>query len=162
MWTILIGTDGKYKEMNVHDHIERMVKKYNYAKIPTHVAERMHELYLETLPPQLSLTGDKEFIIRSIENTPIAIGYERIVIGDYGAFIEINKEDCFKVNICCKLGQEFRYRDQKYKNKVKYYWYTTKDTSDVKIYFQQRTVTYADYKPDMIYISPFEILLGGS
>ena len=35
-------------------------------------------------------------------------------------------------------GQEYRYRGPNFVNSVKYFWYTAKDSSDVKIYFQQK------------------------
>jgi len=31
----------------------------------------------------------------------------------------------------------------------------------MKVYYQKITVSYADYKPEMYYISPYEILLEG-
>jgi len=62
-------------------------------------------------------------------------------------------------NICVQKGQEYRINDDNYKNNVKYHWLTCKDNSNIKIYFQQKPVNYADYKPFMYYISPFEIYL---
>lgn len=53
-------------------------------------------------------------------------------------------------------GQEYRFTE-KYKNNVKYMWLTTKDSSACKLYDQQRTVTYADYKAGYFYVSPFEV-----
>lgn len=44
-----------------------------------------------------------------------------------------------------------------YSERVKYQWFTARDRSDCKLYFQQKGVTYADYKPNKWYISPFEI-----
>jgi hypothetical protein len=88
----------------------------------------------------------------------IAYKYNRIVIGHYGAFIEIEKDDIYRDNVKCEPGQEYRIRDRRYRDKVKYQWYTAKDNSHCKLYKQTRQVAYADYQEDMWYISPFEVL----
>ena len=85
----------------------------------------------------------------------VSNGYNRIVIGDYGAYIEISPELMIKDNICLKPGQEYRLTER-YKN-VKYYWYCLKEDLNFKIYYQRHTVAYADYLPKMCYISPDNI-----
>lgn len=90
----------------------------------------------------------------------ISNSYDRIVIGDYGAFIEIDKKDMIKENIKIKEGEEYRIYDTRYSNNVKYFWYTTKDNSNIKIYYQRRKVNYADYKIDKYYVSVHEVLGG--
>ena len=52
-------------------------------------------------------------------------------------------------------GEEYRV-DQYWRKKVKYIWYTI-PTADIKIYWQLRTVSYADYKVKKFYVSPYEI-----
>ena len=42
-------------------------------------------------------------------------------------------------------------------NKVKYLWLTIKDNSCIKIYYQKKSVDYADYKPGMLYVSVHEV-----
>lgn len=54
-------------------------------------------------------------------------------------------------NLTIKKGQEYRAYDTQYKDSVKYLWLTAKDKSDIKIYGQRKPVTYADYKPGMLY-----------
>jgi hypothetical protein len=88
----------------------------------------------------------------------IAYKYNRIVIGHYGAFIEIEDDDIYDKNVKCEPGQEYRIRDRRYRDKVKYQWYTAKDHSHCKLYKQKRQVAYADYQENMWYISPFEVL----
>ena len=79
------------------------------------------------------------------------------MIGDYGAFLEITGEQVNRDVIRVQPGQEYRLREPRYAEHIKYIWMTVPDGSDIKIYWQQRTVEYADYKPGMYYISPFEI-----
>ena len=109
---------------------------------------------------QLNINGDVNFKIYSLDGTLISNGYNRIVIGDYGAFIEFDKFQVIKSNLKVKEGQEYRFNNPKYSENVKYYWLTPKDDSGMKVYLQKKTVTYADYLPEMYYVSPYEILLG--
>lgn len=87
-------------------------------------------------------------------------GYTRVVIGDFGAYVEISTEQIVKENLIVKAGQEFRIGDPKYKDSVKYNWLTVEGDEDVKVYYQKRTVAYADYKVGMIYIDPRELIIG--
>lgn len=141
-------------------HILHLVEKYNYRKLPKKISESSQMMYLEALPEWLVLDGDPDHSLFTKKGTPIAEGYERVVIGDYGAYVEVRKDKMHRASICVKKGEEYRYKDPHYAQSVKYYHYTTKDDSDVKIYFQQRVVTYADYKPDFFYISVYEVCSG--
>ncbi len=149
----LLNTKQKY----LIDHIDRLAVKYRYRTLPKKLAPQMLELYEKHLPDWCEMDGD-DVTLMTTEGTVIANGFNRVVIGHYGPFIEFYRSQAQKENICCKKGQEYRFRDDKYRHSVKYFWYTAKDGSDVKIYFQQKGVTYADYKPDLFYVSPFEVL----
>ena len=131
--------------------------KYNYKKLPAIIADKAHKEYLRSIPKDLNLTGSN-INIYSKNMTLISNGYDRIVIGDYGAFIEIDESKIIKDNLCIKTGQEYRLIDEKYKNNVKYIWLTINDDSDVKIYLQKKKVSYADYKPNKYYVSIFETI----
>ena len=133
--------------------------KYKYRKLKSYLSEEVRKKYLDSLPPQLNINGDINFKIHSLNGTLISNGYNCIVIGDYGAFIEFDKNQVIRESLQVKSGQEYRINNPKYSEHVKYYWLTPKDDSDMKVYFQKRTVTYADYEVDMFYVSPYEILL---
>jgi hypothetical protein len=138
---------------------DELAEKYKYKKLPKELSKKVRKEYLKLLPTILKIDGDLDFKIYSKEGTLISNGYNRIVIGDYGAFIEFNKEQIVKENIIIKKGEEYRINDEKYSDKIKYFWLTAIDDSDIKIYYQQKTVSYADYIPNVFYVSPFEILL---
>lgn len=79
-----------------------------------------------------------------------ANGYERIVYGKRGAYVELTKEQIkvslkshFKQEIPEKITTEHFY----------YYWLEPIDRSE-KIYWQCNLVNYADYKINFYYISP--------
>lgn len=108
--------------------------------------------------PGYEIVKEHKIPIVSRDGTMIAYKYNRIVIGHYGAFIEIDDSDIYDENICIKSGEQYRVFNKKYKDKVKYQWYTAKDSSNCKLYKQMRQVSYADYQAEMWYVSPFEVL----
>lgn len=146
---------------------DKLAERYKYKKQPDEIAECNMQQYIETIPIDFvskvipldigyQISG-KRMALYSKDGTLIAKGYDRIVIGHYGAFIEISPDDMVMDNIVVKRGQEYRINNPKYSERVKYQWFTARDRSDCKLYFQQKGVTYADYKPNKWYISPFEI-----
>lgn len=128
--------------------------KHKYKALPSSLSLTARSLYESKLPSWCALNGDSKALVTSC-GTIVANGYDRIVVGE-GAFIEIDKSQMVREALCCKKGQEYRFRDPAYSG-IKYYWYTAKDNSDVKIYYQQKTVDYADYLVGKFYISPHEL-----
>jgi hypothetical protein len=135
--------------------IDNLIYNYQYRKLPHKISEDVRQKYLKNIPSDFCITGNLNCNLYTKERTLISVGYNRIVVGDYGAYIEIDPSLIIETNIHIKQGQEYRYEKQY--NKVKYYWLTAKDNSDIKIYLQKRKVTYADYKPKMYYVSPYEV-----
>ena len=146
----------------------QLAEDYKYKPIPPLIAELNMQQYIENLPSEFRTEVNHIYIgyelkgqnipLFSKEGTQIAKRFDRIVIGHYGAFIEIAQKDMCMYNIICEKGQEYRITDPKYSENVKYQWYTTKDDSHCKLYLQQKTVEYADYIPHKWYISPYEVL----
>ena len=137
---------------------DRLANEYKYKKLPFDISEEARLSYLSEIPASLKLEGDINFKLYSNKGTLFSTGYNRIVVGDYGAFIEFDTSQILRENIKIKNGQEYRVNDDKYKRTVKYAWLTCKDDSDIKIYYQYRTVEYADYSPERFYVSHYEIL----
>lgn len=104
-----------------------------------HHREQAQKFGLDKSKPLLSRSGVK-----------ISIGYNRIVIGDYGAYIEIKPDQMVMENIISRFNSAAPNRP------VKYIWMTT-TARDAKIYHQQATVKYADYVPGMYYVAPDEV-----
>lgn len=140
---------------------EECIKKYHYKPLPPDVSAKQRKLYIKELPPQWNLQGNLDCHIYDLEYNPIATGYSRVVIGDYGAYAEIPLEKMILTDIIIKPGEEYRFQPN-YDN-IKYHWYCLSKNHDIKIYYQKNTVAYADYKPEMFYISPYELrLVGGN
>jgi hypothetical protein len=82
----------------------------------------------------------------------IANRYERIVIGKRGPYIEIPMTDMLLESLFLPDKERWRLHSP-----TAYYleFRTLKDK--VMVYYQKRTVTYADYSLDMFYISPKDL-----
>ena len=166
---------------------EELSKIYKYKPLPPLISMIQREEYFNNLPKEFLMDIEKingidffcnNFSLNNVKNitqnsfplysfvyknnkknkvNKIANGWNRIVIGDYGAFIEINDEDIIKENIIVCPGEEYRINDERYAQNIRYHWYIPKNSYPTKLYYQQKEVSYADYKPYKWYISPYEI-----
>jgi hypothetical protein len=139
----------------VNAFIERLVKEYRYKPLPPDKSKLARDWYLRLLPSDFWLQGNPSPLF-TLKGTQVANGYNRVVIGDYGAYIEF--ENALVDNMVIPKEQEYR-QTKRFINNVKYLWYTAKDTSNCKIYFQLRTVPYADYVIGRYYVSPYEVMI---
>ena len=136
---------------------EDLAKRYKYAPIEPNLLDGdVREKYLEALPDWCCLTGDNVPLC-TVAGTVICSAYEKIVVGDYGAYIQMAEEQMNLSVLRCKPGEEYRYQDERYAKNVKYLWLTPKDDSDCKVYLQKKTVEYANYEPKKFYISVYEV-----
>lgn len=135
-----------------------LAQKYKYKPLSKDLSQKYRQYFRENIPPVLSESGGIETLYTSF-HSPICDGYDRIVIGDYGAFIEFSSLPYMNYSI--KSGQEYRVFDERYSKNVKYIWLTIDDGSDIKIYKQKKPVSYADYKPGKFYVSVHEVIVGG-
>lgn len=104
----------------------------------------IRQWYIEQLPPWLNLSGGDTRLFNKV-GTPLANGYERIVVGDYGAYVEFTGR---------QLGSPL---DGWNGQGNKYLWLRTRDGEQTKIYKQLQTVRYADYVPGMYYVAPSDV-----
>jgi len=83
------------------------------------------------------------------------MGFVRLVIGKRGPYIEFNKEHLIPASLY--MPDECKWRIASTRKGYAYYleYRTRKDY--VKIYYQRRLVTYADYKIGKFYISPDDL-----
>ena len=131
----------------------KLAQKYGYRPLPADLAEKYHGWYIENMPAFLRLEGSNTALY-TMSGTKLCDSYDRVVVGDYGAFVEFSEPSS---EFVIQKGQEYRVYDERYSTKVKYVWLTAKDNSGIKIYRQNRTVTYADYKPNKYYVSVHEV-----
>ena len=134
----------------------KLAEKYGYEPLEAELSKKYRQFFRDNLPDFIDENGSTEPIY-TLNGTLICNGYDRVVIGDYGAFIEFNKTQANSDTYIVKPGEEYRINDKNYSKNVKYHWYTVNDGSDIKIYLQKKKVTYADYKTGRFYISPHEV-----
>lgn len=144
--------------MNTLEIEKQLAWTYDYKPLPPALSKKYRDMFLANIPDGLSISGAAQPLFTH-KGTPICFGYDRIVVGDYGAFIEFSEEQILN-EFVCKKGEEFRLTDKRYN--CKYIWLTLDDDSDIKIYHQLKTVKYADYKVGKYYISPHEVSTNGA
>lgn len=135
-----------------------LAKKYGYRPLPADLSQKYRQYFIENIPEFLHVEGS-ETQLMTMNGTPICHKYDRVVVGDYGAFIEFS-EDAVSSEFIIQPGQEYRVNDEKYRKNVKYIWLTINDGSNIKIYKQRRKVSYADYKAKKYYVSVHEVKIG--
>ncbi len=132
----------------MNNYIQKLVDEFSYKKLPKEKSKEVREFFYDNIPCRLF----EDYTLFDLDNHMIARGFERIVVGDYGAFIEIAPNEIIRTCLKIQDGQDFRL-DANFKGK--YIWLTSNGKN--KIYEQLRTVSYADYKVGYFYISPYEI-----
>ena len=135
---------------------EQLAREYKYKPIPRTFFCDVRAEFQKALPEWCNVSGDT-ISLETADGTVITNGYNRIVIGDYGAFVEFSRVQACMRRLEIKEGQMYRAKDPRYAEHVKYLWLTADDGSDVKVYDQKRPVEYADYKPGLLYVSVYEV-----
>lgn len=129
-----------------------LASKYNYKKLSPELSSITQSLYTKTLP--IFVLQESQALYTSY-GTLICSNFNRVVIGDYGAYVEFSSEQANKDSFIIAPEQEYRL-EERYKN-CKYIWLTIDDKSEVKIYYQKHEVPYADYKVGKYYIGVNEV-----
>lgn len=156
---MLIDSNLKFNNHEMLQFQEDLAAEYKYKPLTADLSSKCRTIYRNHLSKNLPLDG-LDVPIYTASGDLICYGYERIVIGDYGAFIEYTQEQANSDIYIIQPGQEYRINDPRYSKNVKYNWLTI-EGSDLKIYQQKKTVSYADYKPGKYYISPHEDIVFG-
>lgn len=102
---------------------------------------------------KIPIRGNPETEFFTPTGLRVAKGYTRIVIGNRGPYIEF-----MWVNL---VSESFKQVElwRLHNPNAFYLEYRSKDYSKVKLYYQLKTVDYADYQPGLFYLSPFELRL---
>lgn len=149
------------------DLIARCKDLFAYKSLPPGQSEYVRGVYEKELPEFLKDKLDGSDInLYDCKGTLICRGFTRIVIGDYGAYVEFSPQQANRSVLINMPGQEYR-QTKKYMENVKFAALTTRAFAHEKsknleehsllIYYQYRTVTYADYIPNMLYVSVYQI-----
>jgi hypothetical protein len=97
---------------------------------------------------------------RTKSGTLVAVGYKRVVIGDRGPYVEFAEDQMVHDKLEIPKDQKWRllWIEPDPQRRCYYWELRSIDKARVKVYVQQRTVDYADYKLGMWYISPFDLV----
>ncbi len=98
--------------------------------------------------------GSTDIELYSKTGEHIATGYDRIVFGGRGPYIEFTDQLIYN-NLYVPKDLQWKTLP-KYVGRVAYFEFRS-ITDYVKVYFQRKTVSYADYLVDKFYISPFDL-----
>lgn len=91
--------------------------------------------------------------LKTSSGTVICDCYERVVVGQRGPYVELTKNQINEKCLYIPSGQLYRLTDPR----IYYIEFRTSDESNIKVYYQMRTVAYADYKIGYFYISPSDL-----
>lgn len=83
---------------------EQLADEYKYKPIPRTFFKDVRAEFEETLPEWCNMSGDTTKL-ETRSGTVIASGYNRIVIGDYGAFVEFSRAQANARHLKIKEGQ---------------------------------------------------------
>jgi len=99
--------------------------------------------------------GDKDVNLYSNIGSQIKIsnGFNRVVIGGRGPYVEFTDNQIVLESFTVPKDQLYRFSDKR----IYYIEFRSIDDSNIKLYYQLKTVAYADYKIGMFYISPYEL-----
>jgi len=97
--------------------------------------------------------GNAEIELFSKSGTLLSRGYNRIVIGGRGPYVEFTDDQINFKSFHIPKDQVYRLTDRR----VYYVELRSSDENNVKLYYQLQTVAYADYKIGMFYISPYDL-----
>jgi hypothetical protein len=97
--------------------------------------------------------GNNKVELFSKKGTLLCSGYNRIVVGGRGPYVEFNDDQINLKSFHIPKDQLYRLTDRR----VYYIELRSIDESNVKLYYQLQTVAYADYKIGMFYVSPYDL-----
>ena len=144
--------------MNTLNIEAKLAQEYGYKPLPKELSEKYRQFYIDNLPEGFIINGS-DTVLCTKTGAVVCNGYTRIVVGDYGAFIEFDEEQANLDEYIIAPGQEYRVNNPRYSKNIKYIWMTIPDGSNIKIYKQKKKVAYADYKSGMFYVSPHECMI---
>ncbi len=148
MYNFILKEIKDNKELEVWNFYWENINRGNYNCLDNIDSQIIRNIYKKYLDKYYKFQNISENNLLIFNKEVFVIGYNRIVIGDHGPYIEFDKN-----HLKIKERQEFRLNNKS----VKYIWYTLENNSNIKIYYQINKVKYADYKINKYYVSPFDI-----
>ena len=99
------------------------------------------------------------FPLVTLSGLQIANGFTRVVFGGRGAYVEFTSDQLVQNAVHLPSDQLWR-RSRNWRSKVFYEEYRSHCPTNAKLYFQRKTVTYADYQVGFFYVAPTDLDVG--
>jgi hypothetical protein len=111
--------------------------------------------YIERLKIPINGGPDDRTRFYSKSGIWVASGYNRVVVGGRGPYIEFERKNFSgEAKLIIPDSEIWRYNS----NYVYYVeWRACPMTDNIKVYYQKKEVSYAGYKIGKFYISPFDL-----
>lgn len=145
------------KKRKMEKFTEELVRRYRYRPIPQDsMYGNVRDIFEENLPEWCLNRKRMVQSLYTADGARVCEKYQRILISDYGAFIEISPEHICKKMVCTP-GEEYRLLGG---SGVRYLAFMIPGEQDCKIRFQIKKETFGKFKPGMFYVSPYEVFPG--
>ena len=144
------------KRHNKSCGIKKLVKKLEKEREKKHyrvLTGRSKDLIREYYKSLTRVPRNKKVKFYDKNGNLVANGYESVVIGDHGAYLEFDKTQIRYDLLKTKEGEEWRENNNS--PYVKYNWKET--PNGTKVYEQTKKVRYAEYKVGYFYIDPNDL-----
>lgn len=92
---------------------EQLANEHKYKPIPRTFFCDVRAEFQKALPEWCNMSGDT-ISLETVDGTVITNGYNRIVIGDYGAFVEFSRVQACMRRLKIKEGQMYRAKEPRY------------------------------------------------
>lgn len=129
----------------------------NYHTLNKMESASARKYFANTFIDKYGIGLNDKFDVFLDDKNKLCSSIERVVVGDHGPYIEFKPENLLVKTECMK-GKEFKHTDR-YSEHIKYFDENPVGFPGVLLYNQQRTVTYADYKAGMYYVSPDDVII---
>jgi hypothetical protein len=143
---------------------ERNMAKGSFRPLGKRSSQLLRRWYTEKLAQSgayIPLQPTEPHRVRLRDGTLFAEEYTRVVVGDYGAYVEIHP-DAMVGNLECPVKERWRLApglEHRAFRPLKYEWWVPKGRRNTKVYRQRGLVRYADYRVGYYYISPEEVVI---
>lgn len=137
---------------------ECMVAKYHHRPIPTTpAAGNVKTYYRDKLPAWAKKKISRKYPLYTKNGEKVCERYERIVIGDYGAYVEISASH-LSDNHFIYIDQNDPIDETISSRHSSHMTLALNDESSYTIYFQVKPVPYGSFIPGRFYIDPYDVI----
>lgn len=132
--------------MQIEDYIQNLKLSYKNKPLPEQISKKSKEFYKKCLNSYYQINGDEKQIV-TWNYIYIAKKYNKIVITDYGPFLEIKKENVFWENLMLKNQQ----------SNTNFIFYGIENYPNFECFFTKESSNVRDFSPNCLYIPTYKV-----